>query len=91
MKAILPAILLVASSATFAQSASPPACDDLKGFEKEACLKKGGTVKANSAASGSSAAPKPSEQTPPAPAVGSSPERTAEPEAKKDYTKPDSK
>jgi hypothetical protein len=91
MKAILPAILLVASFATHAQSAKPPACDELKGLEKEGCLKQGGTVKANSAASGSSAAPKPSAQPAPAPTVGSSAERTAEPDAKKDYTKPDSK
>jgi hypothetical protein len=54
MKTILSAILFVASSMTYAQSAKPPSCDDLKGMEKEACLKKGGTVKANTAAGGSS-------------------------------------
>jgi hypothetical protein len=42
-------------------------------------LKKGGTVKANTAGSGSSAAPKPSEQPRPVP------------DRKKDYTKPDDK
>ncbi|MEA3192811.1 MAG: hypothetical protein QOD26_1144 [Betaproteobacteria bacterium] len=81
MKTILIASLLVASPLAFAQPANPPAdraakppsCDQLAGMEKEACLKQGGTVKANNAGSGSSSAP-------PAPAVGS--------HAKKGYTKP---
>jgi len=99
MKTILSASLLLVSSLVFAQSAPPPAerqakppsCDDLAGMEKEACLKRGGTVKANSAGSGASSAPSAETQGTPAPAVGSSAERTAEPDAKKDYTKPDSK
>ena len=43
MKTILIAIFFSASSAAYAQKS----CDDLKGLEKEACLKQGGTVKAN--------------------------------------------
>jgi len=94
MKTILVAFFLVASSATYAQSqseraATPKSCDNLAGMEKEACLKQGGTVKANSAGSGSSSAT--SEKSAPPPATGSSSERTAEPDAKKDYTKPDAK
>ena len=79
MKLILPAFLLVVSPLAFAQAINPPACDDLKGLEKEACLKKGGTVKANTAGSGSSTAPKPSEQPRPAP------------DREKDHAKPDDK
>ena len=65
MKTILFTVLLAAGTATYAQSAresalpdhaaKPKACDELMGQEKEACLKQGGTVKANSAAGGSSA------------------------------------
>ena len=58
MKAVLLAVLLAAESPLPDHSAHPKACDDLKGQEKEACLKQGGTVKANAAAGGSSA-PKP--------------------------------
>jgi hypothetical protein len=59
MKAILLAALFAAE--LFAETplpdhaAHPKACDDLKGQEKEACLKQGGTVKASTAAGGSSA------------------------------------
>ena len=42
MKTILIAIFFLASSVAYAQKS----CDDLKGMEKEACLKKGGTVQA---------------------------------------------
>jgi hypothetical protein len=42
MKIILFACLFLASSAIFAQRS----CDDLFGPEKEACLKRGGTVQA---------------------------------------------
>jgi hypothetical protein len=92
---MIPAIFLVLSSVAYAQSAQPPAeraakpppaCDDLQGIDKEVCLKQGGTVKANSAGSGSSV-PQRSEPTPANPSA----ERSAEPNAKKDYTKPDSK
>ena len=95
MKTILMAILLLAPLAAGAQNAgsekdraAQKSCDELLGQAKEACLKQGGTVKANSAAGGSTAR---RDANPPAPAVGSSSERTAEPDAKKDYTKPDSK
>ena len=94
MKTLVITLFLVASSATYAQgqserAATPKSCDDLVGMEKEACLKQGGTVKANSASAGSSSAP--SEKSAPPPATGSSSESTAEPDAKKDYTKPEAK
>jgi len=97
MKIIPLAVFVFASGVAYAQPAQPPAeraatprsCDNLVGMEKEACLKQGGTVKANSAGSGGSSAA--SQQNAPAPAVGSSFERTAEPDAKKDYTKPEAK
>jgi len=61
MKAILLAAILAAELSAETplpdHSAHPKACDDLKGQEKEACLKQGGTVKA-SAATGGSFAPK---------------------------------
>jgi hypothetical protein len=89
MKTILCAVLLVVGTATYAQStrdsplpdhaARPKACDELMGQEKEACLKQGGTVKANTAAgnaaAGGSSAPKP----------------PAKKKAEKDYPKRDSK
>jgi hypothetical protein len=68
MRTILFTVLLGVGTTTYAQStrdsplpdhaARPKACDELMGQEKEACLKQGGTVKANTAAGGSSA-PKP--------------------------------
>lgn len=97
MKTILIAILFLAPVAASAQDAAERdratqrSCDDLMGPDKELCLKQGGTVKANTAgkpaAAGGSSATQRSE---PASAQSSS-ERTAEPEAKKDYTKRDSK
>ena len=69
MKTILIAAVFFASPAAYAQKS----CDELKGMEKEACLKKGGTVKANTAGSGSTAAPKPS----------------AAPDGRKDHAKPE--
>ena len=64
MKTILVASLLAAFSAHAQNSEEKPraaqkSCDELVGQAKEACLKQGGTVKANTAAGGSSApAPK---------------------------------
>jgi len=55
VKAILLAALIAAESPLPDHTAHPKACDDLKGQEREACLKQGGTVKANTAAGGSSA------------------------------------
>jgi hypothetical protein len=88
MKAILIAALFLASSIAHAQKS----CDDLMGQAKESCLKQGGTVKANSAAGGSSAR-KDTAKDPnwPKKPKRLSSERYAEPGAPTDYTKPDDK
>jgi len=85
MKTIPIAILFLASFAAHAQKS----CDDLKGMEKEACLKKGGTVQASSAGAGSSAR-KEGPDWPKLPKRLDG-ERYAEPAAPTDYTKPDDK
>ena len=95
MKTFVLASLFAVSSLTYAQSAregdravqprepaaTPQSCDDLVGMEKEACLKKGGTVKSNTAGSGATRSP--SAATPA--------ERKAAPDAKKDSARPDAK
>jgi hypothetical protein len=72
MKTILFTVFLGVGTATYAQTAresplpdhaaQPKACDELMGQEKEACLKQGGTVKANTAAGGASAPKKPAKK-----------------------------
>jgi hypothetical protein len=90
MKTILIAVFFFASSAAHAQRS----CDDLKGLEKQACLKQGGTVKANTAAGGSSSKREKAEVKDfkdnfPKKPHRLSGERYAEPGAPTDYTKPD--
>lgn len=93
MKAILIASVFLVSPLAHAQKS----CDELKGPDREACLKQGGTVNANSAAGGSTAQDKAKaeakefkEHFPKKPHRLSS-ERYAEPQAPTDYTKPDAK
>ena len=89
MKTILWMFLFGAASAVYAQAKPPAACDELKGQEKEACLKNGGTVKANSASGGSTA----KQQDPDWPKNPHrlSGDRYAEPGAPTDYTTRDDK